>query len=249
MFVINYWQLRRNNMSRVLEDFEVRAEEVTEYIRFLKKVERSTRRVQVRHGCLMRSEAISDESFRIMKASAFLLIYNLVESSIRSAFCDLYESIRRDGVAYRTASNAVRGIWIQQRYNKLINQEGTSLGRYREVAIEIATSIVDEAILELDHGKLPGVSGTLDSDKIRKVCTRHGIRDRTHPRAEGGNQLALVKAKRNNLAHGNISFSECGREYASEDLRRIANQATIFVRSMLKNIVEYTREKRYTFAA
>ena len=48
--------------------------------------------------------------------------------------------------------------------------------------------------------------------------------------AGNGDRLHQVKIRRNNLAHGNTSFSECGREFTYEDLYLLPSEsASIFL--------------------
>ena len=66
-----------------------------------------------------------------------------------------------------------------------------------------------------------------------------------HHRAKGGVELGTVKEQRNALGHGNVTFTECGRQYAVSDLERIKRQTVVFVRSILKNVKRYLEEDAY----
>jgi hypothetical protein len=54
-----------------------------------------------------------------------------------------------------------------------------------------------------------------------------------------------VKTQRNDLAHGSISFSECGRQYTVDELERIKRQVVVFMRSILRSIGAYIRKQSY----
>ena len=60
----------------------------------------------------------------------------------------------------------------------------------------------------------------MDAQKIRDICNNHGIIIHLDPQCRGGEILKEVKEERNNLAHGTISFVECGRNYSIDDLKK-----------------------------
>jgi hypothetical protein len=73
-----------------------------------------------------------------------------------------------------------------------------------------------------------------------EICEAHGISYKTHPDAKGGVELQKVKKQRNSLAHGNISFSECGHETTLEELEKIKCEVVRFVKDILGNIMDYS---------
>jgi hypothetical protein len=99
-------------------------------------------------------------------------------------------------------------------------------------------------IIELNREALP-VSGNLDADEIRKVCNGHGIGFLPDSICKGGARLNDVKTKRNLLAHGTLSFSECGREYSLKDLMDIKEQTYGFLTGLLDGMQKYYDEDGY----
>lgn len=61
----------------------------------------------------------------------------------------------------------------------------------------------------------------------------------------GGSKLLTVKTQRNLLAHGNISFSECGRERTFIELNDIKNEVINYLEDILNNIEIYIDNKDY----
>lgn len=55
----------------------------------------------------------------------------------------------------------------------------------------------------------------------------------------------IIKNKRNNLAHGNESFSECGRDYTLENLEEIKDESVEYMRFILTHIKEFIKDKKY----
>ena len=98
---------------------------------------------------------------------------------------------------------------------------------YRDKAAEIINAIMRNEPIEMDR-KATDISGNLDADKIRQICSDHGITYTIDSACRGGVALEDVKNKRNQLAHGTTSFAECGRYYAIDDLEKIKNETVIF---------------------
>ncbi len=64
------------------------------------------------------------------------------------------------------------------------------------------------------------ISGSLDIRKIFEVFSKHGCKLDETNRDKYSNSFLIIKNKRNNLAHGNVSFSECGSNYLASDLEK-----------------------------
>jgi hypothetical protein len=90
--------------------------------------------------------------------------------------------------------------------------------------------------------------GNLDADRIRRACLEHGVSSKTHPRAKGGEKLGLVRGRRNALAHGSLSFTECGRDYTLTQLVEIRRETVLFVRGILKNVESYASKRSFRSA-
>lgn len=229
-------------MQAVLDDFAERVAEVDQYLKVLERLEKPN---VVLYDKATRKEkrVFNEDSLKVMKATVFLLIYNIVESAIRSAFGYMYDQIGRDGATGSDLRAELRKLWIRQKFQSL-DEDSASIRSFRDLTEQLVEEITSGNAVILSDRLLP-VSGNLDSDSIRQVCHRHGVSVRVHRYASGGAELKTVKDQRNALAHGSMSFSECGKQYAVTDLKRIKQQAVIFVRSILKNVQQYTDQKQY----
>jgi hypothetical protein len=58
-------------------------------------------------------------------------------------------------------------------------------------------------------------------------------------------KLQIVKQRRNDLAHGLISFAECGRYFSIEDLNDIKKQTISFMRFILKYVNKQLNNSYY----
>ncbi|MBA3924663.1 MAG: hypothetical protein H0X31_24350 [Nostocaceae cyanobacterium] len=77
------------------------------------------------------------------------------------------------------------------------------------------------------------------------MCKDHGIVYSIDDSCKGGIVLDDVKEKRNYLAHGTISFVECGRDYSIDELVSIKDQTITFLYGILTGMKVYYDEKKY----
>jgi hypothetical protein len=191
-----------------------------------------------------KSIIVDANELAVMKASVFLVAYNLIESTVRTAFESIYARIETDQLSYSSLRSEIRELWIDQQVRGGIDAYSASPRNYHEKFISLMEFVNQGSTLALSGKHLP-VSGNLDAKQIRKVCEKHGLPHNTPASLRGGQDLAIVRDQRNNLAHGKITFSECGRQYTVRDLKRIASQCERYVRYILRSTEKYAKSRLY----
>lgn len=230
-------------MSPLLQSFDVRLGELTAYYKFIEIIERDSASLSLPKKKTWRTRPVDEKILRILKANFFLLLYNLVEATIREGFTAVYKAIDTDSCSVKELSLPLRKVWIDVEYSKL--QPATShFNSYREVARKLVQDVADDVRATLDVAAL-NFGGNLDARAIRRVCEDHGVSTKTHRQAKGGEKLLVVKNKRNALAHGDESFVECGRDYTVVQLGEIKGEAVVYLRAILRNIDKFTAKKTY----
>lgn len=229
-------------MNTIMDEFASRVAEVDAYIKVLVRLE-DPNVVIFDRSRKRKLSLIGQGSFKVMKATVFLMIYNLVESSIRSGFRSLYEQMHSEGKTVSELRVELRKLWIGGKYQRVAKKSAT-LQSFEEAATEIVEIVLSQSVAELRHESLP-ISGNLDADKIRDLCQKHGVVIQLHRQAFGGSELVTVKRQRNALGHGESSFESCGQQYSVSDLVRIKKQAVVFVRGVLKSLAKYINEEQY----
>lgn len=239
MFVICCWQV--NEMQVTIDTFNDRIGEITFYYDALKALYES------KHACNDGQKYYEDDFLKILKANALLMIYNLVESTIMGGIIEIYDDLQQQGITYQQVRQEIQDIWFVFKFNQVFDKNA-HYNSYREKAIELINSILNGDTLILDR-KATNVSGNLDAKKIRQVCNEHGISFNTDPKCRGGLVLSDVMEKRNNLAHGTLSFVECGRDYSVEDLERIKSETILFLQGIVTGMKDYYDRHLYLQAA
>lgn len=63
-----------------------------------------------------------------------------------------------------------------------------------------------------------------------------------------GVRLLNVKTKRNELAHGGISFEDCGQDTSVDELVAIFDEIKIFIKAVLDGVSDYLSTRSYLHA-
>lgn len=224
-------------MVTVIADFEKRVTEIELFFKHLESLEEDGALLYFPNRTRRKTQPHNNELIKVFKANVFLLLYNLAESSIKQSLTEVYDSISSDNLTYQDVIDEIKKIWIAQKHDNFRNK-GTE-------NIFIAINQLASEIIEIRFDPTKVISGNIDGRKIKEFSTKHGFSDRTHKNANNGNKLHLVKTQRNNLAHGTISFAECGRNYGVGQLRDTKKEVILYLRNILRNIKKYLDDKEY----
>lgn len=80
-------------MVTVINDFNTRVREIEGYFKLLNSIINEDARLYFPNKGSHKYKKIDDELIKVMKANCFLLLYNLIESSIKLSLTEIYDSI------------------------------------------------------------------------------------------------------------------------------------------------------------
>ena len=224
-------------MQATIDIFNERVQEIELYYSALEQLYNC--KIEANSG----EKFFNDDFLKILKSNALLMVYNLVESTIMGGIVEIYDILKEQNITYNMVRREIKDIWFSYKFNQVYDKDA-HYNSYRDKASEIITSILSNDTLLLDR-KATNISGNLDADKIRRICNEHGICFRLECHSRGGIILKEVKDKRNNLAHGTVSFVECGRDYSVEDLIKIKVETVYFLKDILKAMKDYYENRLY----
>jgi len=224
-------------MTTVILDFEKRVVEIEMYYKYIESIEEKNAMLYFPHKITHKFLTHDGELIKVFKANIFLMLYNLSEASIKQSISEIYDQISSEKLKYKDVIDEVKRIWINEKH-KNFKTIGT------ERIFNIISNIAEE-IIEIKFDSEKVISGNIDGRKIREFSEKHGFSSKVHIRANEGRNLHVVKTQRNNLAHGVISFAECGRNYSITDLKIIKHEVIIYLRRILKNIDHYIQKREY----
>ncbi|GGH67333.1 MAE_28990/MAE_18760 family HEPN-like nuclease [Phaeocystidibacter marisrubri] len=226
-------------MNAVIQEFEKRVDEIDVYFKHLEAFLEDDAQVYFPNKQTHKYKTPDPTLQKVLKANCFLLIYNLVESSVRLAITHVHDHVSNERLTYREVIDEIRLIWIKEEHNKFRDMANS-------IIVETLRNLENE-VFNLEYTS-SGISGNIDSRKINEFCDLYGFPKRVHHTAGDGSQLHIVKQQRNSLAHGNISFSECGRSYTFEQLIDIKVYVSRYVKQFLNNVSRYLRDQQYRTA-
>lgn len=225
-------------MISVLIDFEERVEEIELYFEHLNLILNKEAELFFPKNKTRNRKKIEPELHKVLKANCFLLLYNLSESSIRQALTEVFDKINEKELEYSLVIDEIKKIWITSNYNN-----------FKEIGIDniliaITGGIFDD-VVNIKFEEKSSLSGNVDGRKIKDFGTKLGFSIRSHYTLKDGVKLHEVKTQRNKLAHGEISFAKCGRDYSIEDLNKTKKQVIGYLRSILLNIKSYIENEDF----
>ena len=216
------------------EEFETRKQEVELYFDFLQKIAGDEHHVtRVADGIAAYSAADRSEIVKTFKANGFLLLYNLMESTVKNSVEAIYDELQEKDIHFDACRDEVRRIVLFNLRRWDVDKILPSIGTIaRDV---VASTFRKEEVF----------SGNVDARAIRETAKGYGFRAPTRK----SDQLLTVKTNRNDLAHGNKSFADVGRDYDMQRLMEIKTEVIEYLEELIANIESYIASSEYLSAA
>ncbi|MRT15208.1 hypothetical protein GJV07_23370 [Enterobacteriaceae bacterium RIT711] len=219
-------------MIGVQEDFHERVSEIETYLKFIDDIDKKTIQLYM-NGESAYNQSSTDDLLRTCKASAFLLMYNLIESTITNAIEAIFEELASKNVSFDLCRMEIKKIVLNNLKN---HQPNDILLSINNLAVDVISKTFKKEIV---------FSGNVDARKIKKVASDYGF---LAPNGDG-RDLLTIKSSRNDLAHGSKSFSEVGRDYTMNSILEIKQKVIIYLESMLQNVADYINNKNYLISS
>jgi hypothetical protein len=221
--------------SILFQDFNERAKEVSKYLMFIKNLEQGTTQLSIGINDKNKIRKIDSDLEKTLKAAGFLLLYNLIESTMRIAIETIFDELTKEDVSFDDIRKELKLVIIKNIKDN--HSPDNLLTNIKEIAVDIISA-------SLDKGKL--FSGNLDARKIKITAKDYGFSCKTNPRKTGdGSDLLTIKTNRKNLAHGLTSFKDAGKDVSADDLLEIKKKVVCYLREILQNVETYLANKEY----
>ncbi|MEG4349131.1 MAE_28990/MAE_18760 family HEPN-like nuclease [Microcoleus sp. LAD1_D3] len=222
-------------MNTVLLDFNTRAQEVEDYFIFLENLIKQTTKLAVADSAgQYQIQSLNPELAKTLKANGLLLLYNLVESTMRNAIVAIFDELKNQAISFDQLKPEIKMIVLQ-------NLKNCSPDKIHQEINQISTDIITATF---DSEKL--FSGNVDARLIKKIAEKYGFSYQTDfAKTKNGKNLVDIKEKRNDLAHGDKSFKEVGQGKTIEDLLEIKEEVIEYLRQILENIKTYLDNQEY----
>ena len=221
--------------SKLFEDFDERAQEVSKYFFLLQNLEQGSIKLYMGNVDHPKVKKIDTELEKTLKATGFLLLYNLIESTIRNAIEAIFDDLANKKISFDNLREEFKKIVVQNFKNN--KSSDNLLNAINNISLDIISA-------SFDKGKL--FSGNIDARKIKDTAATYGFSYETTARkTQNGNDLLKIKTNRNDLAHGFKSFKEVGKDATAEELLQIKKKVICYLREILQNIEDYISKQEY----
>ncbi len=224
------------------EGLEERLREVRAYLYFLRSIEQVTTAGPPR--LVGSDEPITAEQQRILYSSLYLQLYNVVEATITRCLdfvtiAALEDRLPKPG----ELSERLRRAWVREIARTHVDL--TPQNRL-ESALALCDHLVEQ--LPVTSFRITKGAGNWDDAEIEDVSKRIGcplavpqeaFKAAKRPFRNERNALGLIKWLRNQLAHGEISFAQCGEGVTVEELERLTSLTAEYLKGVTASFETY----------
>jgi len=226
-------------MDNTKSSFDYSKNEVEEYFSFLEMMENDDVILKYKKNEQICEKKVSNKIQTIFIANAFLILYNLIESTIRNSIINIYEKINEDELSYDNLSDNLKNIWIN---GEVINlKEGNYSNKTLSKNIgNIAKNILAKEIIQLSKEDIK-ISGNVDDQTIRDLAKNIGFRI-----SPNGRNLKEIKNKRQRLAHGEQTFYDVGKDFTFNELNAFKQETFDYLLDVIGKIENFITQQRYT---
>jgi hypothetical protein len=222
------------DVDNLATGFDERLQEVEAYLELLQNLETQTRAGPPRVG----SGAVTPQQQRILYSVVYLQLYNLVEATITRCV-DGFSNAAADGVRRPGAlSIELRREWVRHvaRTHVELSHEKRLKG-----ALDLCEYLIEASPIQ-PFTIAKGGGGNWDDSQIAAISKRLGLQLQVGPAATTGvkrpfrneqGALVYIKKLRNDLAHGTVSFAECGEGITVQELRELTDRTALYLRDVV----------------
>ncbi|MFO5528733.1 MAG: MAE_28990/MAE_18760 family HEPN-like nuclease [Cuspidothrix sp.] len=230
--------------STLFQDFNERAKEVSKYFYFLKNLEQGYIQLSMGNPNNIKTKPIDDDLENTLKATGYLLLYTLVEATMRNAIETIFDELKIQQVSFDDVRKEIKKIIINHVRDKDIQSTDTLLQGLINISVDIISVTFDALIKKENKKRL--FSGNVDAQKIRNIAKIYGFSSQTNKsKTKDGSDLLTIKTNRNDLAHGFKSFEEVGKNATADELLKIQKRVICYLREILENVENYISNQEY----
>ncbi len=196
------------------------------------------------------SYTVKPEQQKIMYSSIYLHLYNLIESTIST----LIEAVERHATSEINGQLNLLSEKMRKLYITSVTAPHELLSN--EKRLEKAITLFEQVLnIQPVNIKIPpGGGGNWDVGEIEKLSKNIGIniplpanlRQKVkQPFRDDKAPIRLIKEIRNKLAHGSLSFAECGNNHVASDFRRLIDIVKDYLNHVINHYEEFINQHGY----
>lgn len=230
----------------IKEEFDKRVLEIDSFYEILQLIELESPRISA-YDIEAKKEktlAVNPSKVDILRSTSYLLLYNLIESTIYNSITSIFDEIKDNRLKYFDIIEDVQKYWLNNLYkHDDKKRKDTIIDTIMKVANQIFTDTLELASNEINYG------GSLDAQTIfataKSMKINIGSIHRIYDKNTHGQTLIDIKQKRNWLAHGEKSFIEVGSSTTFLQLLETKTYIYEFLNTFITAVEDYITNKHY----
>lgn len=226
---------------KLIDRYQKRAEEVNIFFEFVTKTESIE---TYKQNKINFNAFVTRDLQKILRSNCFLLLYNLIESSIKNCIWEIYDTIEDERLKYSCISEKMKEIWLEEKAKEL-NELASSNKIQKNIKSFIEKS-ENEHFIAFTKDRI-SISGNLDYRSIEKLIIKYGFFGHLNINNERilRKGLLKVKSERNALAHGNKSFRESAEIITIQQLNEYKIEILDYLLQITNNTEKYIQDGKY----
>lgn len=180
---------------------------------------------------------VSQRLIDVMKSALYLLAYNQTESTMCSCLAEVYDKIDDNEVTYDELKPGIQKAVIRGLLKRYSGGGGTLVS-----TIDGKLSLNSpKASFDVENV----FSGNIKTESIHELKNAYGINVAWNASHKNGIDITTLKDARNDLAHGNMSFS---RYSSSKDLEVVigeVNSSSSYLNAVISGFEQYVNNCEY----
>lgn len=181
---------------------------------------------------------VSPEIDPTLKASVFLMLYNLVEGTASAAIAAILDAIECSGEALADFSRELQILAL----SNISRVDSSDTWHAESVSNPNGGDIVRMAVVK----RRKYFSGNLDLKELSKIFQRFGVSiEMSGFDSDVKYAFETVRSKRNLLAHGEVSFSNVGRNMTISELRGFFEKIREALNHLVDEVTLYLSSRAY----
>ena len=183
---------------------------------------------------------LSRDFIRTQTATTFLLLYNAVESVMTELLDAIHVTLVESSVSYADLKPCLQSRLIKSFKSRILEPDNN-------VFLSGEMNTIFEEVVARSYIKEKFFSGNITKKVIENCSQDFGFSIAEHDKSisKNGKYLSLIKDKRNELAHGSLSFKECGKEVTVEELQGYTRSIEEYLSAVITGVGDYLDNALY----
>ena len=229
--------------------FDARCVEIKHYMDFIKTIEPERTYIDLNETDITGRDQeagvekavaripISNETKKIFKANVYLLLYNLVESTVRNTLKAIYDHLKMKGVSFHDMRDELQLEVLNNLKRYIQNKDVVN---FNQQINDISKDIVYMTFNPNDR-----FNGNVDAKIVREKVEKMGFSVVADAFSRDGFDLESIKQQRNSLAHGDLSFCDCGKDLVASELDDMFERTKSYLAALIQCSENYIAQELY----